>query len=248
MLETVADESRHVLPDMHRFLPDRGKQRHGRRDQRRVRAFGLHHLDQPHRIGRIPEMRPHHALGPANRRRHARDRDHRGVGRQNDLRPARLVQFAKDPLLQLDLLGCRLDHQNAACDLRRDTRMQPDALDRLGRLPAARCDFAQARRRIATDLVDGINEMDHKRTAGEDLGDADAHAAGTDDGNRTVSQRCSRHRHTSPVPCRSLKPEKADRGPCRPDPPLRRGVRAVCATVNVSWSLARVHHRRTSRR
>ncbi len=129
----VADEAVAVAGE-HRDLAERLAERHDGSERLPGSGAAAHVLQQLHDVRRTEEVRADHLLRPPRRLRDGVDVERRGVGRQNGMRRAHLVQPREDLLLDAQVLEHRLDD-----DVRlRERRVVGDAADERLRLLGAR--------------------------------------------------------------------------------------------------------------
>ena len=153
-------------------------------DDRRLGDDGAHDLDQLHDRRRVEEVHPDDLARPAGDHRELGDRQARGVGGQDRVRRADLVQLGEDLGLELHALGHGLDDQLGVGEVLQ-RRAEADPLE--DRVPVRRVELAAAHRPVGgllevaaaagQRLVVDLDGGDRQARPGEHLGDAGTHGA-----------------------------------------------------------------------
>jgi hypothetical protein len=181
--QRVGDEAG-LVADGHVDLAQAGGQRLDVLDDRGLGDDGAHDLDQLHDRRGVEEVHADDLARPPGDHRELGDRQARGVGRQDRVRRADLVQLGEDLGLELHALGHGLDDQLGRGEVLQG-RGEADPLEE--RVAVGRVELAPAHRavgrlldvatpavqRVLADLDGGHGEA---RT-GEHLHDAGTHGA-----------------------------------------------------------------------
>ena len=169
-----------LLADLHGQIPNGGKGR--------VRGLGpADHFHQLHHGGGVEEVHPDEPVLPLGRRGDGGDRDGGGVGGQDSLALADLVQLGKDALLDVQILDGGFHHQvrvRSQVQIGREADLAGDGgLARLVQLALGHQlvqPLVQTGLGRLNDLVLDITDHHVESLAGEDLGNIQAHRAAAD--------------------------------------------------------------------
>ena len=176
------------VSDPHRSLAQvTGQQGQCLGDLRRGEDRG-DHLDQLHHRGRIEEVQPRHPGRIPRAACDLRDRQGGGIGSQDRIGPAGLVQLSEQGPLELDAFRNGLYHQVGVGHSGRDIVGGPDPGEylvprRIGKLPPADRPVQggmQPGHALVQEALADLDRVDRAAAAGDQLGDARAHQAEPD--------------------------------------------------------------------
>mmetsp|Transcript_6672 Transcript_6672/g.27854 ORF Transcript_6672/g.27854 Transcript_6672/m.27854 type:complete len:228 (+) Transcript_6672:1789-2472(+) len=149
------------------------------------RAQARHHLHQLHQRHRVEEVHAHEPLGPLHAARQGRDRDRRGIGRDDGLVGQQRLQLGEERALHVQVLDDGLDdevgrlqrrhrldaRQRRSHGLGAELALGDQAVERGGQLGLGGLGRAVA----------GVEQRDLMAGLGGHLRNAGAHQAGADD-------------------------------------------------------------------
>ncbi|MNC23885.1 hypothetical protein D3C75_719220 [compost metagenome] len=185
------DQKARAVVDHDRRLAHRARIGHRGGDGGRAALRATNHLDQRHHVHRVEEVHAAEVFRPLQRRCQQIDRNGRGVGGQDGVRPDLPLHLGEHRLLDLGVLDHRLDHQVDLGEIAVRQR-RADRVERLGHLRRGQAallhPIAEQLGRFVEAELDGfladVLEQDRRALDRRLVGNAAAHDAGAEHGGQ----------------------------------------------------------------